>query len=304
MSEFTCGACPCFQDTNLGKLVKQGLLKEGETLCDVKYVAVASVDEACILRRLMISLEEEVEYFRKADEEILKALGDDALADADELGLRWVYETAAYDIKRLRAERTRYKKVLESLLHDAEGMIRSDPEENWQFMKLSHVIKVCREALKPPCTECNGFGEIYDEHGTGVAPYPCPKCKPKTEKRVAPEVVAKALGAEHIGEVPTKYGISPLVPALKFWRMADRYREALKKANKTIDALMDEYAEYVHKHGDSFGNHLPAVQLACETYDARQSLNPPEEMRCEKCRVVKPCACDWAEEQKEKKVEK
>lgn len=185
MSEFTCGSCPCFQDVNLHKLVKKGLLKAGESWCDEKSQTVESADEVCILRRLMITdledAKKELEYLRKADEEILAALGDDAIADADELGLTWVWETAVHDIKRIMAERNNYKRILFMIKKYIEaGMVPSDSTEGkFYFSVLAKVRKVLLEVLpRDWCTECDGFGEIYDKHGTGVAPRPCPKCKP------------------------------------------------------------------------------------------------------------------------------
>ena len=60
-------------------------------------------------------IREELDFLRKADEAVHTALGDDAKADADELGVKWTYETAAHDIRRIREEKATIRAVLAAL---------------------------------------------------------------------------------------------------------------------------------------------------------------------------------------------
>ena len=75
----------------------------------------------------------------------------------------------------------RIAELKELILEEKEAL-------DFSKIKVTRAYDLAAESITHPsfpkktkeCDLCDDMGEIYDKHGTGVAPYPCPKgCKPK-----------------------------------------------------------------------------------------------------------------------------
>ena len=50
---------------------------------------------------------------------------------------------------------------------------------------------------QPGCPECQGMGEVYDKHGTGVAPRPCSRLKANRERAARARAICPRCFADH-----------------------------------------------------------------------------------------------------------